>query len=500
MARIVVGKQTLESLTAGMYTDPRVIYREFIQNAVDSIDNAYANGILKQGEEHIEIFINPIEQHISVQDNGLGVLSASVVDSLVSIGNSSKSHIFSRGFRGIGRLAALSYCDKLIFTTTALGENIASKVTMDAKKLTELLSVSNQDLLTAEDVLQGICTIDKSSEDADLHYFKVDMIGVAQSSELLNINQTLEYIEQVAPLHYNESSFPWGKEICGRLFSCGYQLPQYNICLTNGAKRQWLYKPYQNDFVVDRVKELKDTVNDIQIHELKNSNSDIIAIAWIAKTNYRGSIWSQAIKGIRVRKGNILIGDAQTLNVIFKDARFNGWSIGEVFALDPLLLPNARRDNFEKNVSYFMFSEQMTTVANEITRAIRSASANRNAEVANALKKLDDASAIAQEALNNDIISGSSKNAVTQRLNSVQQELHTISTNDEADKAVKEIAFDELDMIIGKIKGVTSYRALNAIKTLSSAEKKIIERVFNIIKDESNSSKLIDKILYEFSK
>ena len=43
------------------------------------------------------------------------------------------------------------------------------------------------------------------------------------------------------------------------------------------------------------------------------------------------------------------------MNVVFKDARFNGWSIGEVFAVDTRLIPNARRDNFEKNPSYFLF-------------------------------------------------------------------------------------------------------------------------------------------------
>ena len=32
---IQVGKYTLESLTTGMYSDPKIIYREYIQNSVD---------------------------------------------------------------------------------------------------------------------------------------------------------------------------------------------------------------------------------------------------------------------------------------------------------------------------------------------------------------------------------------------------------------------------------------------------------------------------------
>ena len=37
---IQVGKYTLESLTTGMYSDPKIIYREYIQNSVDSLENA----------------------------------------------------------------------------------------------------------------------------------------------------------------------------------------------------------------------------------------------------------------------------------------------------------------------------------------------------------------------------------------------------------------------------------------------------------------------------
>ena len=43
---VEVGKFTLESLTTGMYSDPRIVYREYIQNSVDSIENAVAEGLM----------------------------------------------------------------------------------------------------------------------------------------------------------------------------------------------------------------------------------------------------------------------------------------------------------------------------------------------------------------------------------------------------------------------------------------------------------------------
>ena len=45
MAEIEIGKFTLESLTTGMYNNPEIVYREYIQNAVDSFDNAISFGV-----------------------------------------------------------------------------------------------------------------------------------------------------------------------------------------------------------------------------------------------------------------------------------------------------------------------------------------------------------------------------------------------------------------------------------------------------------------------
>ena len=42
----IVGKDILEILTTGMYLDPLVIYREYIQNSVDAIDEALSENIL----------------------------------------------------------------------------------------------------------------------------------------------------------------------------------------------------------------------------------------------------------------------------------------------------------------------------------------------------------------------------------------------------------------------------------------------------------------------
>lgn len=105
---IVIGKYTLESLTNGMYSDPLDLYREYIQNAVDSIDSARQQGTGDEQSYSIQIQVDKLAGTISIQDNGRGIPSGSAAQTLVDIGNSEKDKRKMRGFRGIGRLAGLT--------------------------------------------------------------------------------------------------------------------------------------------------------------------------------------------------------------------------------------------------------------------------------------------------------------------------------------------------------------------------------------------------------
>ena len=71
--QLLIGKFTLESLTSGLYVSPLDLYREYVQNAADSIDEALEQGILKKGEEKISITVSESERIIKISDNGTGV-------------------------------------------------------------------------------------------------------------------------------------------------------------------------------------------------------------------------------------------------------------------------------------------------------------------------------------------------------------------------------------------------------------------------------------------
>ena len=499
MSSIIIGKHTLESLTSGMYSDSYVVFREYIQNSVDSIDEAIRAGVLSADDEQITVRLAPVENEIVISDNGLGIPSTEVEKTLISIGNSKKSSENSRGFRGIGRLSALSYCQTLTFTTSFKGENIATKIVINASKLSEVLADDSKADVTVVDVLESVYTVSTFAERAEAHYFSVQMNGVDVNSCLLSYADVKDYLMQNAPVPYSPD-FVWGKEITKRLKKEGLEISVYNISLEYGNETTSIYKPYKDEFVVDKGKNITDVVQDIQIIKIPNESKKTTAIGWLAKTNYMGSIYDKAIKGIRLRKGNILIGDHQTLNVIFKDARFNGWSVGEIFAVDKLLVPNARRDNFEKNPTYFSLFEQLMTLAAGITKEIRTASLKRNSTLSNAMEQLQATAQQANSAMEEGV-SGAKKGLISKKLREAQIAMSNSSTNGDTEQYYQGIAFAELDMLIGKLKGTTKYKSLNTIDKLTNTEKKILERVIQVVDSLKieNGDAVIEAILNEFS-
>lgn len=502
MSNIVIGKYTLESLTSGMYSDPFVIYREYIQNAVDAIDDARNVGILSAGDETVFINLFPKEGKIEIIDNGTGIASSFAEAFLTGIGNSQKDHTQARGFRGIGRLAALSYCKKLIFQTSAMNESVYSKLVIDAQKMSELMVESEMTGVSAEHVMDVVCDFSTNKEISSKHYFITCLEGINLSSPLLDLNEVIAYLQQVAPVPFNKEQFTWHKEVSDRIKQMGYIIPEYSLFLKCQGEIIPINKGYADIFLVDRKKDVFDSINDIEVTAIKNDANEIAAIIWIAHSNYIGTIAEQSIKGLRMRKGNILIGDGQTLNTVFKDVRFNGWSIGEAYILDNKLLPNARRDNFEKNAAYFSFAEKMPAVSANITKKIRNASLKRNHEFQKTIQNSEDLIGETRSLLDKTVINCEKISTARRKIQQAKSEISKFESSDAVTENMQATVFDELDMLIGKVQGATSYKSINLLDSLSKTEKKILEKVFFVLEASLSNEQmkaLSNEILAAFS-
>lgn len=394
MNNIKIGKYTLESLTAGMYINPLILFREYIQNSSDAIDEAINKGLISKEESYINIILDKINCEISIEDNGIGIGINEASKVLTDIGNSKKRFRKHKGFRGIGRLGGLSYCEELIFETSYKGENKKTILSINNIGLKEILIPGKYEDLGIEQVIDQITSIKYNNEEINKHYFKVILKGVNKKLDILSEEKVKKYIEETAPLPFNNSKFNFGDKINERLVKSDGVIEEYNIFIQNTNTKTKLYKPYRNKMYVDIKKKYIDEISDIKIESIKNySNDKIVALVWYGKSNLKGTIVDNSIKGLRVRKSGILIGDRLLLNTIFKEERFNGWVVGEVIVLDEDIVPNSRRDDFEKNEEYLFLMEELRHIGRKISSQIRETSKNRNKK-ASEKKNKDDMSDI----------------------------------------------------------------------------------------------------------
>ena len=466
---LIIGKYTLESLTNGMYASPLDMYREYVQNAVDSLDEAMIRGIECPDRLSIDITIDAENRVVTIRDNGVGVPSESATTTLLDIGNSQKSRMISRGFRGIGRLAGLSYCDKLTFKTSVKGEEVATIIEFDAQLLKGLLSPGSNDGASVADVIQRIVTVKTEKETSNRRYFEVRLDGVWNEAGLVAPEVVETYLIQHAPLRFSDQ-FKWGRTIVEKMRLAGYAIPQYKVSL-NG---RILFKPYADSFISDRVKRNTDLIRDIKVEAFYRKEK-LSAVLWYAKTNFFGTIIDNTIKGLRIRQGNILIGDKGSCSSLFKEERFNGWMIGELHVLDPDMIVNSRRDGFEKNSAYFELLSNFRDWAFEVSKEIRHLSYERSLSITK--KAIATAEQIEDFADENELYSEDLAYAEDYSESAALDQA-------ESDELAETDFISKLSMLLNQKKFHTKYTALNINSKLTGEQRKILERVFDLIMQE----------------
>jgi hypothetical protein len=339
------GMYLLDSFTSGMYNDPLIIYREYIQNAVDSIDMSLDR---QSGSLEVTIQLEPSTRQITIRDNAMGVPSALAEDVLSSVGSSSKAFGQMRGFRGIGRLGGIAFSDRAVFRTKAKNELVESIQEWDCQSLRRLLAEQKKAALTLEDVFLHVTSFrqEKCQKTQD-SYFEVVLSGVSSfRNQIFDLDRVRRYLGQIAPVPFNSDNFSYAPKIDEYLSGTLSSYCRYNIFL-NGEQ---IWKPYK-----DNVKITKgniDHIDGIDFFKIENGKDRPFAYGWYG---HRKKLLGAITRGddsssIRVRVGNIQIGDTHLLDLCFRESRFNSYVIGEIHVDSPLLIPNSRRDDFVDNL------------------------------------------------------------------------------------------------------------------------------------------------------
>lgn len=381
-----IGKTVLETLTSGMYDDARFIFREYVQNAADQIDVAVETGVLnKKSDGRIEIIIHADSKKISVYDNATGVPSKNVLQFLGDVANSQKDSDKRRGFRGIGRLGGLGYCDKLIFETSYRGESVSNKMVIDANLLRRIIENRN-DKSDAAAALSVVTVEDPpKKEDEEAHYFRVTLENVS-NDKLLDEKYVKDYLSMVAPVPFSES-FEFTRDIKTYFKSRSLILDEYNI----EVNRDVIYKTYKNIYVVnDKGKEKESNVIGVDFVDIIDEDDTVLAVCWYGFRDLSNVVLKETDfeRGIRIRSKNITIGDGTTCDRFFNVEKTNSRFIGEIHTVGSGFVPNARRDYFTENAICKLFEEKAKGIfkdANLENRLAQTAS-----KLHNSLKKIEE--------------------------------------------------------------------------------------------------------------
>lgn len=372
------GKKILATLSTGLYANPFFIYREYVQNAADAIEEAVNQkpSLITRDDAQILIDVNAAKREITIRDNGVGVERSRVSATLGNIGDSQKNANERIGRFGIGRMGGLGYCQKLIFETSAFGEKNKSVVECDAQKLRKAL---NDRHITddASAIWRSIVQTREEPAEANDHFFTVRLVDVDKShDELLNVDEVRKYLSQVAPVPFS-GYFKHRDKIKAFCEEKGFDLREYALLLNNDE----VFKCYTDPFD-DICKGQKTAVQvyDVQCGVLEE-NDKYWGWYWYGETDFEGALHKFCIpKGLRLRQWNVQIGEPDCLNQIegWPEERGNNYFIGEIHADPWNLNPNARRDYFEQDDNCRIFERNLRHFFKELTSIYRDASKVRS--------------------------------------------------------------------------------------------------------------------------
>ena len=341
-----IGAFVLETLTLGMYGEPRHTLREYIQNSYDAIRLAQRTKFLT---ERGVVRVTLADDSITIIDNGLGVASAQARSTLTSIGASKKDRDRDAGFRGIGRLAGMAYCDELVFRTTFPEEKAVTTVRFDCKILLNAMSPDKGGDVELGDLLAEAITYQSDANGAASadHFFEVTLRGLTNApANLKDGKKIVDYLSETVPVDFNPA---WkSRTVIEADFKSyfGAALETIDVHVQYDGHSTQVLKPYG-----DAYEHARGTValRDIVFY----SGEDNLYWGWVGRLEEPVAVTDWRTRGLRVRVRNIQVDGTGMMEAIFTElkpsyGRFSRNYVGEIHIDPARVIPNARRDGFEE--------------------------------------------------------------------------------------------------------------------------------------------------------
>ena len=504
-----LGVHLLETITRGMYSEPLHCVREYVQNAFDSIRAARRRGLLTSHEGCIDIIVDPHAKTLRIRDDGTGLSPEEAVVQLVDIGYSGKADTAdaaaaNAGFRGIGRMAGISYCDRLVFETSDGGDRTCA-VTFNARAINRLTR-RGQTATTITDAINRNCTPEERPSDVDARFLQVTLENVA-NPVLLDVDALSNYLEQTAPVRQDPTTWKFQEKIRTFANSAGHpeslDTVSINIRGPDEAVLREVYRPFKDSFT---------TRNALGRATRRVDVTDIIALprngeypgwwGWLAHHPRGGALADVSFAGLRVRVHNIAIGDHSLVQALWPRKDLALWCFGEIHVVDPALVPNSQRDDFEPSDALSRLHEQLADEVRRIQSDIRKESEDRNTSVRKIAGRADRAVKQARRRLEEGLTSHNEKAQLLEtldkevgRLNgTTQQRSRTDEEREQIKRSLR--AVEELKEQVSKVQRTDADASMSHLnKQARSAVRTVLDVVKRELDDDARFATMEQRVI-----
>lgn len=354
---IYVGRNLLETLTSALYESPIILFREYVQNSLDAYNNSQKTGHNVLDDFCVEINIDKEAKAIRIKDNGYGIENKEDFDKdMLSFGDSRKEDRSQFiGFRGIGRISAVPFCERLVFINKANGQKQKNICIWKGETFKELINNDYKDTKSFEDVIKKIVTLSDEECQEENHYFEVIIENYSKEVEEVIDNKNFEAnLRKLLPLKY-DSSFTKSKEIIKHYNEfMNENFEKYMCCIKlNGTELTKRYTDKEHVLASDLIfAEIRDKAT------TSGAGGDKAGIMWFTFNQLMTAKRNDKDYGIMVRSKNVLMGSNDTFADLCEDSSEHVASYsqlaatlrgvyGELLINSINLKDNARRDWFK---------------------------------------------------------------------------------------------------------------------------------------------------------
>ena len=148
-----------------------------------------------------------------------------------------------------------------------------------------------------------------------------------------------------------------------------------------------------------------------------------------------------------------------------------------------------------------MLFEQLKSIASDITKSIRTASVIRNKEQEGTIGIAASVATEATTLLEADRIDTAQKDNLKAKVVAARQQLLK-PNKQEANSESRQQMIEQLDLLIGRLQGSSSYKAINLLPHLTNSDRQLLDRMFTKLyfqNGETEGERIVEVILKALS-